>query len=197
METSRTIARMTVEEFQAVLDVREAACRPGDLELVDGVMVEGEMPNRRHQMILRAVENLLEPWVRAKGGGTWSNPELQLSPHDVRQPDLIAWWSGQDVPLDGMMRDMPDLVVEVISPQPRDVRRDREDKVALYCRAGIPHYWTVEPLHRVLEVYLRQWKRGTIPDWQYQRVFAETRGIVSPPAGPVIDLDALWASVED
>jgi len=195
METSQTIARITAEEFQAVLDVREAQGRPGDLELVDGVMVEGEMPNQRHQRVLIPLVNQLDPWVRAKGGGTWMSPELRLTPYDVRQPDLIAWWSGQDVPLDGMMRAVPDLAVEVISPQPRDVRRDREEKPAQYCAFGIPHYWTIEPLHRVVEIYPPQMIPGK-KGWEYRRVAAETRGIIEPPAGPRLDLDALWTYVE-
>ena len=170
----------------------------GDRELVDGVVVEGEMPNRRHQTVLAWLHALLDPWARHKGGGAWTNAEIRLGEHQVRQADLIAWWSGQDVPLDGMMRAVPDLVVEVISPQPRDVIRDREEKLVEYCAFGVPHYWIVEPLHQTVEIYLRQWKKtwALVPGWEYGRVILETRGVISPPAGPTFQLDALWAIVE-
>src|SRR5262245_59706620 len=149
MATPQTIARMTADEFEAFAEGERARDRPGDLELVKGVVVEGEMPNRRHQMILRAVDELLAPWAEERGGGTWTNAELRLSRHDVRQADLIAWWSGQSVPLDSMMLEPPDLVVEVMSPRPRDVRRDREEKLVEYARFGVPHYWVLEPIHQV------------------------------------------------
>jgi Uma2 family endonuclease len=184
---------MTAQEFEWAFGESEREDRaPGtDLELVDGVVVEGEMPNRRHQIVLRRLENLLEPWACAKGGGTWASPELRLGEHDVRQPDLIAWWSGQSVPMDGQMVAVPDLIVEVISPRPRDVIRDREEKLAQYCAFGVPHYWTVEPLHRAFEIYLRQAQRN-MRDWEYRRILCETRGIISPLVGPLIDVGALW-----
>lgn len=185
--------RMTADEFDAAFGESEREDRaPGtDLELVDGVVVEGEMPSQRHQIVLRRVETLLEPWVRAKGGGTWANPELRLGEYDVRQPDLIAWWSGQTVPLDGQMRVAPDLVVEVLSPRPRDVRRDREEKLAQYCAFGVPHYWTVEPLHRVVEAYLRV---HPTKGWEYSRTLLATTGVIEIMGfqGCTLDLDALW-----
>jgi len=191
MATPQTAQRMTAAEF---LDTYPTQT---DTELWDGVVVEGEVPRLRHEATLIWLYNTLHPWVRGRGGRLWTNADLQLGPRDVRRPDLMAWWSGQPCDLDRAFTATPDLVIEVISPLPRDVRRDREEKLHDYCAHGIPHYWTVEPLHRVLEVYLRQWTRGTIPDWQYKRILAETRGIISPPAGPILDLDALWASVEE
>jgi Uma2 family endonuclease len=189
--------RMTADEFEAAFGESEREDRaPGtDLELVGGVVVEGEMPSRRHQIMLRALENVLEPWARAKGGGTWANPDLRLGDYDVREPDLIAWWSGQPVPWDGQMRAVPDLIVEVVSPRPRDVQRDRTQKLIEYCAFGVPHYWTLEPIHRVFEVYLRQ--RATGQGWTYGRVLLATAGIVMPVVGPAIDLDALWRLVPD
>src|SRR5215468_9533572 len=175
MATPQTVQRMTAEAFEAFVEDERTRDRSGDLELVEGVVVGGEMPNFRHQTILRALENVLEPWARAKGGGTWANPELRLGVHDVRQPDLIAWWSGQSVPLDGMMRAVPDLVVEVISALPRDVRRDREEKRAQYCAFGVPHYWIVEPIHRAFEEYHRR-RRGQT--WLYERTLLVAFGTV-------------------
>jgi Uma2 family endonuclease len=193
--------RMTAAEFEAAFGESEREDRaPGtDLELVDGGVVEGEMPNRRHQIVLHRLENLLEPWARAKGGGTWANPELRLGEHDVRQPDLIAWWSGQPVPMDGQMHAVPDLIVEVLSPRPRDVIRDREEKLAQYCAFGVPHYWTVEPIHRVFETYLRKQVRTSDgkQGWRYDRMLLATSGTVTPLVGPaLLDLDALWRDLD-
>jgi|SRR5215813_3310989 len=200
MATPQTAERMTADEFEVAFgeSEREDRATPDgipDLELVDGVVVEGEMPNRRHQYVLTWLHHHVHPWACAKGGGSWINAEMRLSPCDVREPDLIAWWSGQDVPLDGQMRAVPDLVVEVISPRPRDVRRDREEKLAEYCAHKIPWYWIVEPIHRTFEEYHRR-RRGQT--WLYDRAqlscFGRVRTLME--RGPTLDLDALWASVE-
>jgi Uma2 family endonuclease len=190
--------RMTAEEFDAAFgeSEREDRCTEAgcpDLELVDGVVVEGEMPNRRHQIVLGELYQQIRSWARAKGGGVWMNPDLRLGEHDVREPDLIAWWSRQSVPLDGQMRAVPDLVVEIVSARPRDVRRDREEKLAQYCAFGIPHYWTVEPLHRVVEVYLRL---HATTGWEYGRRHLATTGSIEVFKGLTLDLDACWRAAD-
>jgi len=194
MATPQTATRMTAEDFwdrYAYPDDREV----GDRELWDGVVVEGEVPSYRHQATLRWIHAALEPWVLAKGGRTWSNGGLRLGPHDVREPDLMAWWSGQPFDLDGIFTAVPDLVVEIVSPRPRDVTRDREEKRAEYCTHKIPWYWIVEPIHRTFEEYHRI-RRGQT--WLYERTqlmsFGKIRTLME--RGPVLDLDALWASVE-
>lgn len=199
MATPQTDQRMTADEFwdrYAWPDDRVV----GDRELRDGVVVEGEVPSYRHQKTLLWLTNALDPWVRAKGGRTWTNGGLRLAVHEVREPDLMAWWSQQSFDPDAMFTAVPDLVVEVVSPQPRDVRRDREEKLAEYCAFGIPHYWIVEPIHRVFEAYLRQRQLMTggsrLLLWEYARYELATSGIVRPLVGPVLDLDVLWASVE-
>jgi Uma2 family endonuclease len=184
--------RMTAALFDAAFGgVRDDR---GDRELVDGVVVEGEMPNRRHQIVLLRLQQLLDPWATAKGGGTWADAELRLNAHNVRQPDLIAWWSQQTVPLDGQMTDTPELVVEIMSARPRDVRRDADEKRAQYCAFGVPHYWIIEPLHHQFEALLR--KHGRLGDgtvgWYYDRMQFAVRGTITPLVGPVLDLDALF-----
>jgi Uma2 family endonuclease len=47
----------------------------------------------------------------------------------------------------------PDLVVEVISPSPAGVQRDRVTKFRLYERVGVREYWLVDPLARIVEVF--------------------------------------------
>ena len=156
-------------------------------------MVEGDAEPATQIVLGRAP---CSDQARAKGGGAWMNPELRLG-GDVHLADLIAWWAADraDGRADGRR---PDLVVEVISPRPRDVARDRTEKHAQYCAFGVPHYWTVEPLHRTLEIYLRTGTQSRTKGWlwEYQRAELATDGIVSPLVGPVFDVGALWRDLD-
>jgi Uma2 family endonuclease len=200
MDPQAQPARMTADEFEDAFGESEREDRSTeagcpDLELVDGVVVEGEMPSQRHQRVLRALENQIEPWVQTRHGRTWANPELRLTTHDVREPDLIAWWSGQTAPLDGQMRAIPNLVVEIISSRPRDVRRDREEKATAYAAFGVPHYWLLEPTGRMFEAFVLRPPRAR---GGYTRIVLAQGGRVLVPGFPnlVLDLDTLWTYVE-
>ena len=50
----------------------------------------------------------------------------------------------------------PDLVVEILSPGPENIRRDRIAKRQLYARHGVTEYWMVDPSMQTLEVYRLQ-----------------------------------------
>jgi Uma2 family endonuclease len=47
---------------------------------------------------------------------------------------------------------IPNLIVEIVSPS--SDRRDREEKLNLYQRYGLPEYWIVDPDTETIEVHL-------------------------------------------
>ena len=84
----------------------------------------------------------------------------------------------------------PELVVEILSPS--SYRRDRLEKMEAYRRAGIPHYWILNPNQRTLEVY-------SLNDGNYARVAAGwDDDIVAIPGLPEleIDLSKLWFEIK-
>jgi Uma2 family endonuclease len=83
--------------------------------------------------------------------------------------------------------------VEVISSDPRDVRRDRVEKAAEYAAFGVRFYWLVDPDARTFEIFERQ------PGGQYLRIVEVGRGALDVPGceGLRLDLDALWAKLAE
>jgi Uma2 family endonuclease len=84
-----------------------------------------------------------------------------------------------------------DIAVEVITPTPRDTRRDRIDKAHEYARFGVRWYWLVDPAMGTLEIF----ELGT--RGRYELAAAASAGRVRVPGcrGLVLDLDALWRKV--
>jgi Uma2 family endonuclease len=93
---------------------------------------------------------------------------------------------------DAVARVPPQIMIEVLSPRPRDVRRDRIDKTRDYARFGVRQYWLVDPEARVLEIF----ELGA--DGRYAIALTAADGAHPVPGceGLVLDLDALWAEVD-
>ena len=90
---------------------------------------------------------------------------------------------------DSLIRVPPYIVVEVLSPRPRDARRDRIDKLRDYARARASYYWIIDPVLRTFEVFQLDAQRR-----RYLSALAASVGRVKVPGlgRTVLDLDALW-----
>ncbi len=164
-------------------------------ELVDGVLEEEEMANVLHEAIVVWLSAILNAWTRRRRGlTTGSETKIAVGPRRGRKPDLSVFLPPSlPSPADTLVRVPAHLVIEVVSPRPRDARRDRIEKLGDYARAGARHYGIVDPQLRSLEVY----ELGH--DGRYTVALTATRGRVRIPGctGLVLDLDALWKEVDE
>ncbi len=164
-------------------------------ELVDGRLVEEEVPDFVHELVVGLLVRFFGDWVFPAGGAVGgSDAKLAVGPERGRKPDVIVYLPGSPLPpRRGAIRVAPDVAVEVVTPTPRDIRRDRFDKVTDYAAFGIRYYWIVDPELRSVEIL----ELGS--DGRYVHAAGVTSGTIDPVPGcegPVLDVDELWATVD-
>jgi Uma2 family endonuclease len=151
-----TSLRWTVADVAALPDIRED-CR---YEIIDGELHVSTQPDWRHQFVADTLVATLNTWGRKTGMGiALSAPGVIFSPDNAVAPDVV--WVRRDrfrdvLRRDGKLHSAPDLMVELLSPGTKNVRRDREAKLDLYSRWGVREYWIVDWPTCSIEVYRRQ-----------------------------------------
>ncbi|HYN22590.1 MAG TPA: Uma2 family endonuclease [Thermoanaerobaculia bacterium] len=164
-------------------------------ELVEGRLEEEEAPDFVHEALVALLAHLFAGWVFPRGGMVaGSEVKLVLGERLGRKPDLVVYLPGSPLPpRRGPVRVPPDIAVEVLSPKPRNVRRDRVEKLADYAAFGIRFFWLVDPELRTLEVL----ELGS--DGRYVHALGASSGIfenVPGCEGLVVDLDGIWATID-
>lgn len=114
-------------------------------ELVDGRLEILPMPNLKHQRILRLLLGLVEEATREGSVVAFAPIPTHLFPGTIREPDLL-YIAAENAPGDDI--EYPshlDLAMEIVSKGTEAYKRDYEDKVRDYAKAGIAEYWIVDP----------------------------------------------------
>lgn len=193
------MAQETLVESPAVaeLSLEDWVAMPEDDlgEVVEGRLVEEEVPDYVHEVVVSFLNYVLRVWIAPLGGMVaGSGAKFAVAPRRGRKPDLTVYLPGSKLPpARGLVSVPPDIAVEIVSPKPRDGRRDRVEKVDEYAAFGVRYYWIVDPRLRSLEIL----ELGS--DGRYVHVLGATEGKVeSVPGceGLSLDLDALWAEID-
>ncbi|MGI5879826.1 MAG: Uma2 family endonuclease [Syntrophomonadaceae bacterium] len=139
--------------YQDYLDIPE---EPGyRFEILDGMLIKEPSPNVMHQRASRKLQRILEEyfWEVDSEGEIFDAPlDVTLLDYNVVQPDIF-YISGEqqlivkDTRIDGA----PDLVVEILSLSSH--RKDRLQKMQIYQRAKVKHYWLVDPQEKTFECF--------------------------------------------
>jgi Uma2 family endonuclease len=177
---------MTIAEW-AAMDEDE----PG--ELVDGVLVEDEMPDSIHEIVVTWFVHVLSTWLAGRGFVLGSEAKFKVRPRRGRKPDVSVYLPGRKPEPRGAISRPPDIMIEVVTPTPRDGRRDRVEKVEDYAVFGVKMYWIVDPELRTLEVL----ELGA--DGRYAHALGAIDVCELSPLGCpglVLDLTALWSEVD-
>ena len=140
--------------------------QPGEaIELIGGELMAAEPQGAAHYTAIRKTAKTLE----AAFGPGWevrTEGPIGLDEDSEPEPDVAVVPGGPD-DYGRAHPSRPALTVEVAESS---LAADRQRKGSLYARAGLPDYWVLNLVDRVLEVY-----REPVPDsaapfgWRYAR----------------------------
>lgn len=162
-------------------------------ELVAGRLVEEEMARPSHETVVSWIQHRLTGWAEARAGQVFgSEAKFAVGPGRGRKPDISVFFEIPRLSEDEPIRTPPDVVVEVVSPTPRDGRRDRVEKLREYAVFGVRWYWLVDTRLRTVEIL----RLGD--DGRYANFLSAAEGVVDVPGceGLTVDIDAMWARVD-
>lgn len=163
-------------------------------ELVGGRLVEEEVPDPVHALAASWLLACLRTWLAGRGGFVFdAEVRLAVSEDRGRKADGSMYLPGRAAPpRHGALTEPPDVLIEIVSPTPRDERRDRIEKMDEYAAFGVTYYWLVDPALGSFEVFrLGEGRR-------YTKLAGATGGRVCDLPdldGLVVDVDALWAEL--
>ena len=123
-------------------------------ELIDGELLEVEVPSDVHEYIVYLLSYFLAAWARPRAAGfaLVSGFKVRISESTGVMPDLQFYRTGNRAAVRtgaGLVGGHPDLVVEIVSPS--SARYDRVTKLGYYASIGVPEYWVIDPTARVAE----------------------------------------------
>jgi Uma2 family endonuclease len=179
------------DPYGRALTHQDLAHTPDDgniYEIIDGELYVTPFPSVSHQQVVTQLTGVLNQHVRREGLGRVFTAGLKVvldEPTGVG-PDIVFISQAR---MDGLRPDgyygVPELVVEVLSSKPA---LDQHVKKHKYARAGIPHYWIVDPdLRRLLAYRLEGRAYRLLAEHEAQDVF---RPELFP--GLDIELAQLW-----
>ena len=130
-------------------------------EIIHGAIIEKAAPSFEHGVAQSSLSGLIGPrFGRRSGGnggpgGRWiaSEVEVEYGANEVFRHDLAGWLRARapEMPRGSPTRLRPDWVCEILSPS--NAKRDLVDKLRVLQASGVPHYWILDPVERVLLVH--------------------------------------------
>ena len=144
--------RMTAAEFDAIEEWDE----PYRCELIRGVFIVSPYPSPPHGGVNGYLGNLLFLYKHdqpdAPIDGTLTDFYVATTDETRRSPDRVIWTGLDRDPKPS--RDIPSIVVEVVSPGKRAWLRDYVDKRDEYLAIGVKEYWVVDRFARNMSVFI-------------------------------------------
>ena len=121
-------------------------------EVIDGDLYMTPAPAWIHQRVVGRLYSIVSQHVFANRLGeiVAAPTGVVLDDENGLQPDILFISNERrGIISERGVEGAPDLVVEVLSPSTK--ARDLGIKLRRYAASGVPHYWTIEPVTRVLE----------------------------------------------
>lgn len=165
------------------------------IEFTDGRLEFIAMPTEMHESILQVLFLALLEFVGTKKiGKVYSNGiRLRIRPRKFRLPDIIFLHKDHFHARHNRAWDGADLVMEVVSDDPKDRQRDYEQKLLDYAEAKVAEYWIVDYQRQAVIVHRLEGER-------YQVHGEFTRGQQAASAllpGFAVNVAALFSAADE
>lgn len=146
----------TESKIYTYQDYLELPEEPGvRYEILEGELVKEPSPNLLHQRISRELEFLLISYFKQTDpkGEVFDAPlDVTFQDRTVVQPDILYVGGNKlNIMKKARIDGAPTLTVEIISES--SWRKDRMRKLQIYQKAGVQHYWLVNPLDNTFECF--------------------------------------------
>jgi Uma2 family endonuclease len=167
----------------------------GRVEFTDGRLEFLPMPTEVHEALVQFLFLALYQFVdAAKLGKVYVNGiRLRIRPRKLRLPDVIFLHRDHFHARHNRVWDGADLVMEVVSDDPKDRKRDYEQKLLDYAERSVAEYWIVDPERQVVQVHRLQGDAYVL-----HGEFAQGGQATSPLLdGFAVDVTALFAVMTD
>ena len=161
-------------------------------EILFGRLIRHPRPAPKHAFAASSLGvELVGPFQKGRNGpGGWiilDEPEIHVDGHVV-VPDIASWRNQKmpALPETAPFQVAPDWACEFLSPSTQ--RYDKGDKRAIYAQIGVAHLWYIDPIARVLEVFVRREQ-----DWVVSNTFFDDDPVSAPPFDAItFSLGELW-----
>jgi Uma2 family endonuclease len=165
------------------------------IEFTDGRLEFLPMPTEIHEAIVQFLLFALHQFVQQKKlGKVYSNGiRLRIRPRKHRLPDIIFLHKDHFQARHNRVWDGADLVMEVVSVDPKDRERDYEKKLIDYAEAKVDEYWIVDQERGLVIVYRLDGHQYTIHS-EFKRGQQATSSLLD---GFSVDVRALFAVADE
>jgi len=157
------------------------------VELIEGIIVQMSPIGPAHANPVDLLVESLVPRIAGRARLRVQQP-FALSDSSEPEPDLAI------VPIGDYSQSHPSRALLIIEVADSSLEHDRETKASLYAAAGVPEYWIVDVIARVVEVHTQPGAGGYA---SVQR--SETNSVLSIAALPdvTVDVSGLFTANRD
>src|SRR5215216_1414698 len=128
-------------------------------EIIEGELFVSCSPGLTHERVLFRLILLIGNFLETNPiGEAVANVGVILSDFSGVIPDMVVFLNEQRDTIinNDRLKGPPALVIEILSPGPANIRRDRVTKLQLYAKHGVSEYWIIDPRNTTLERYVEQ-----------------------------------------
>ena len=145
--------------IEPALTVADLEVMPDDgnrYEIIEGEIQVSRAPGLTHQSVSGNLFTSIKDYLRSEPiGEVWATPGIIFTDFNGVGPDLVYVSNERrrDIATGERITGAPELVIEIISPEIDNERRDRVIKRQLYAKFAVKEYWIVDPVSRVIDIY--------------------------------------------